>query len=306
MLESFCNSLSDEAQLKIAIRLGKLAMPIWDNHFKSNPADLEKLNALISHENRVARAADSIDVGFPLRAIEKLERSYASAREKTTGNPIPLMKCDATLSPMLATGMQPLMNKAWDNTLSQSARLVFTSVFNVLVWVLYRRQTTEYETYIYVAINQASDAILRESILSKRAWNELLDTYQHEKRRDEEDQEWESAFRVGEQEPMDQEDIFKRILGEPVNKNLCGPELAKEVLRQMKEEGKSFWSEMEEYNTGICTTYSFNKEKQSFWRNESDVIVGSFNRDIPMSEKEMLLEMSRKHLVDLRKNGFEV
>lgn len=306
MLETFCGNLSDEAQLKIALRLCKLAMPVWDNHFKNNPADLEKLNALISDENRLKRGAEKIDAGFPMRALEKLERSYAAAKEKTTGNPIPVMKSDATLTPMLHTCMQPLQNQNWDSVLPRYVRLVFTSVFNILVWILYRRQTPEYETHIYVAINQASDVILQKSILTNMAWNQLLYAYENEKRRDEEDTEWEKAFTVGEQEPLNQEDVFKQILGEQVNKDLCGPELAKEVLRQMREEGKSYWNDMEEFNTGTCTTYLYNTEKQAYERNEIDVIVGSFNRDIPMTEKEMLLHMSRQHLYYLRKSGFEV
>jgi hypothetical protein len=216
------------------------------------------------------------------------------------------MKSDATLTPMLHTCMQPLQNQNWDSALPRYVRLVFTSVFNILVWILYRRQTPEYETHIYVAINQASDVILQKSILTNMAWNQLLYGYENEKRRDEEDMEWEKAFTVGEQEPMNQEDVFKKILGEQVNKDLCGPELAKEVLRQMREEGKSYWNDMEEFNTGTCTTYLYNTEKQAYERNEIDVIVGSFNRDIPMTEKEMLLHMSRQHLYYLRKSGFEV
>jgi hypothetical protein len=306
MLETFCGNLADEAQLKIAIRLSKLAMPVWENHFKNNPADLKKLNDLITDENRLKRGTDNIDVAFLMRALEKIERSYAAAKEKTRGNPIPLMKSDATLTPMLHTCMQPLQNKDWDRVLPLHVRLVFTSVFNMLVWILYRRQTPAYETHIYVAINQASDVLLNKSMLTNMAWNQLLYEYQDEKRRDEEDLEWEKAFVVGEQEPMDQEDMFKKILGEQVNKDLCGPELAKEVLRQMREEGKSYWNEMEEFNTGTSITYKYNTEKQSYWRNEADVIVGSFFNEIPMTEKEMLLHMSRQHLYYLRKSGFEV
>lgn len=306
MLETFCGNLSDEAQLKIAIRLSKLAMPVWENHFNNYPADLKKLNDLITDENRLKRGTDNIDVGFLMRALEKIERSYAAAKEKTRGNPIPLMKSDVTLTPMLHTCMQPLQNQNWDSVLPRYVRLVFTSVFNILVWILYRRQTPEYETHIYVAINQASDVILQKSILTNMAWNQLLNEFKDEKRRDEEDKEWEKAFTVGEQEPMNQEDVFKQILGEQVNKDLCGPELAKEVLRQMREEGKSYWNEMEEFNTGTCTTYLYNTEKQTYERNEIDAIVGSFNNDIPMTEKEMLLHMSRQHLYYLRKSGFEV
>lgn len=306
MLETFCNSLSDEAQLKIAIRLCKLAMPVWNNYFNNNPGAIDNVNTLIGESNRLKRGAEKIDVGFPQRALEKIERSLAAAKEKSAYNPIPQMKSDATLSPMLATSMQPLTNKEWDKALPQSVRLVFTTVFNILVWILFRRQTPDYETHIYVAINQASDALFRESLLSKEAWNNLLYSYADEKRRENEDLEWESAFGVGEQEPMDREDVLRRILGEPINKNLCGPELAKEILRQMRDEGKSYWNEMHEYQTGTSTTYLYNTEQQSFWRDEIDVIVGSFFHKIPMTEDEMRLFISRQSLRDLRESGFEI
>lgn len=306
MLETFCNGLSDEAQLKIALRLTRLAMPAWENHFTNYPADLDKLNALINDKNRLEGGADKIDVDFPQRALEKIERSFASAKEKTNGNPIPIMKSDATLMPMWLTTLQPLRNKAWDNTLPNPVQLVFTAVFNILSWILYRRQTPDLETHIYVAINQAADALLQKSYMTGQAINQLLKEYENEKRRDEEDLEWEQAFSVGRQEPLTREDMYDRILGKPVHKDLCGLELAKEVLRQMREEGKSYWNMLEEYNTGTSTTYSYNAEKQTYQREEIDVIVGSFYNVIPMTEKEMLLHMARKHLSDLRESGFEV
>jgi hypothetical protein len=77
-------------------------------------------------------------------------------------------------------------------------------------------------------------------------------------------------------------------------------------MRQMREEGKSYWNEMDEYTTGTSTTYSYNKEKESFWRHEFDVIVGSFSNHIPMSESEMLQFVSQQSLNDLRASGFEV
>jgi hypothetical protein len=74
----------------------------------------------------------------------------------------------------------------------------------------------------------------------------------------------------------------------------------------MKDEGKSYWSEMDEYQTGTSTTYSYNKEKESYWRHEFDVIVGSFSNHIPMSENEMLDFVTYLSLFDLRASHFEV
>ena len=175
-----------------------------------------------------------------------------------------------------------------------------------LVWILKRRRTPDNETHIYVAINQSADALLRESMVPAPQIVSILSEYDKERRKDSEDSDWENALPVGRSEPMDEEDIFRRILGEKVNKDLCGRTLAKEVLRQMLDNGKSFWDEWEEMQSGTSITYSYNKEKQSFWRHEFDTIVGSFSNHIPMTENEMLDFVSQLALRDLREQKFEV
>lgn len=306
MLDTFCGSLSDEAQLRIALTFGKLALPVWEDYFIKNPAAIDQVNALISEANRVNGGLEKIDIEFPKRAIEKIERSLAAAKEKSANRPIPMMKSDATLSPMLATCMQPLQNPQWDSTLNQSVRLVFTLVFNMLVWILYRRKTDFNETHIYVAINQGADVLLREDIRSQRNINTILNEYEQKKRQDTEDSDWENALPVGRSEGLNQEDIYRKFIGEKVAKDQPGTAIAREVLRQMREEGKSYWNSMDEYMTGTSTTYSYDIEKQSYKRHEIDVIVGSFSNHILMTESEMVSFISQQAVVDLRDSGFEV
>ena len=105
MLDTFCHSISDEAQLRIALTMGKLALPVWEDYFTKNPTAIDQVNALIGDANRVNGALEKIDIEFPKRAIEKIERSHAAAKEKSTDRPVPIMKSDATLSPLLATCM---------------------------------------------------------------------------------------------------------------------------------------------------------------------------------------------------------
>jgi len=306
MLDTYCNSVSDEAQLKVAIRFGKQAVTVWNNHFKKIPTDIDRVNALITDANRVQGGAAVIDIAFPQRTLEKIERSYGNAKEKNNRSPIPEMKSDPTLTPMLAASMQPLTNKDWDTTLPKTVRLAFTQVFNILMWLLYRRKNDAHETHIYVAINQAVDVILTENLLSKEQIIAILNEYQHEKRSGTEDSEWENAFIVGSTEPLTEEDVYRQIIGEKMNKGGCGLVLAKEVLRQMRDEGKSYWNMMDEYVTGTSTTYSYDKENQTFSRHEIDVIVGSFSNQIPMSEHEMLHYIAKESCGDLRESGFEV
>ncbi|NJO92580.1 MAG: hypothetical protein HC831_29155 [Chloroflexia bacterium] len=71
MLEDFCNSLSDEAQLKIALKLGKLALPAWLDYFNAHPGKINEINDLILTENKVRGGINEINVNFPVRALEK-------------------------------------------------------------------------------------------------------------------------------------------------------------------------------------------------------------------------------------------
>lgn len=306
MLDNYCNSLSDEAQLKIALRLSKMALRVWNTHFNRNPTDIDVINSLIGDSNRVKRGAKTIDIDFPTRALEKIERSYLGIKESSRQNPIPLLKRDPTLSPMLATSMQPLTNKRWDIVLPESVRLVFTSVFNILVWLQLKRRNFNGETHIYVAINQGADVLLRESLISTEELNKILYEYNGEKRNDIEDSEWENFHTVGETEPLNVEDIYRKIIGKNHFEGGCGIELAKEALRQMREEGKSYWDQLEDYYSGTSKTYSYSKEMQSFYRNEFDSIVGSFSNDIIMSEEEMLFFIASKSSTDLRNGGLEI
>ncbi|MBL7870607.1 MAG: hypothetical protein JNM78_03270 [Cyclobacteriaceae bacterium] len=306
MLDKFCNSLTDEAQLRIALKLGKLTLPVWEDYFIKNPTAIDQINALMSDSDSMYGSLKKIDIEFPKRALEKIERSFAVAKEQSIDKPIPIMKSDATLSPLLATCMQPLSNPQWDNTLNQSTRLVFTIVFNILVWILYRRNTDHHETHIYVAINQGADVLLREKIHSEKEINAILHEFEQLKRREAEDTNWENARPVGNSEQPDQEDIYRKIIGEKIVKGQGSQTLAIEVLRQMREERKSYWNMMDEYATGTSTTYSYDQEKQSYSRHEMDVIVASFSNHILMTESEMLSFISQQNIIDLRESGFEV
>ncbi len=305
MLEDYCKSLSDEAQLKIALRLGKLALPVWDKFFAEKTDNIKKLNSLIDESTYVQGGAKKIDVNFPKRAIEKIERSYEKAK-KITDSPVPNMKSDATLSPLLATSIQPLTNPKWDKSLPYGVKLVFTLVWNIVTWILLRRITDANETHIYVAINQAADVLMSEKILEISQIEEILDEYSNELRKLNEDSVWENAQAVKKYEVLDSDEIYRKIIGEKITKDASGKKLAEEILRQMREEDKSYWDEWEEYISGTCKTYSFNKEKNSFWFSEIDVIVGSFFNEFSMTEKQMFDFISEVSLSDLRDSGFEI
>ena len=81
---------------------------------------------------------------------------------------------------------------------------------------------------------------------------------------------------------------------------------AAEIARQMRDEGKSYWDRMEEYHTGTHTDYSYDREEKKFKKVESDVIVGSFCNTTWLSEEQLIEEIGKYSLGDLRQAGFNV
>lgn len=298
MLSTFCNSLSDEAQLKLAIRLGRLAVRVWNLHFCENPDTTNQLRDLTREVNQLKIGGVLIDTGFPTKVLEVVEQRYEAAKAKG-GNPIVNLKSDATLSPFLAASKKLLSHPEWELQLPEPVRVVFNMTHNLLVWILERRTNDEGQTLIYVSIHQATDVLLRELVKSELEINTILADYMDERRGAHEDAEWEAALPVGERAPNEEVEIPKVV------EKIYSPQ-SHEVLRQMREEGKLYSNELDDFNSGTSTSYSYNKEKQSYWFSQLDTVVGSFNHQIPMTETEMLDFVSDLSVVDLQENGFVV
>ena len=306
MLDEFLQGLSDEAQLKIALRLLHLALPVWNTHLEKQPADLKKINALIEAEGSETKNIRLIDAELPGRYLRKIEESFE--RAQATGNaPVPLMKSDVLLAPLFRKIMQPLTSTQWDDILPYSVRLVYTSVWNVLTWLLYRRLSYSGETHICVAVNQAADALMTEKLQSVDEINQLLNEYSGFHRSPGEDAAWDNApGALGEAPGLNPSEIYARIAGEKIIKDPPSAAQIAEILRQMRDEGRSYWDQWDEYYSGTCKTYSYNAEKQSYWLTEADVIVASFFNQYPLSEKQMADFIGGRSLYDLRQSGFEI
>ncbi|MFX0101232.1 MAG: hypothetical protein ACFFCS_16785 [Candidatus Hodarchaeota archaeon] len=165
MLEDFCNSLPDNAQVAIGIRLIKLILPVWEDYMVKHPEQLKRANELIKKENYVQGGAHKIEIDLPRLALEEVETSLGSGAS---------LGENKRLKSYMATFMEPLTNSSWEDMLPDSIQLVFTSVWNVITFLIFRRVTESNETHIYVAINQACDVILREKLLSKVELEEIL------------------------------------------------------------------------------------------------------------------------------------
>jgi len=309
MLSEFCNKLSDIAQLKLGIQLAKAALPIWQQYFAKNPDEIDKLNELISDKNKIKNGSNRIEIQFPERALVAIEKSLKKAAAENT-NPMAVMKKDPLLLPFLATSMQPLTNTNWDITFTYSIRLVYTSIWNILTWLLLRKITNDNETHIYVAINQAADALMTEKIVTKNEIENILLGYKDEIRIAGEDVEWNSPDMndtdAGKQENNNLNEIYLQLIGKKNPSDAPIKVQTEEILRQMREEGKSFWDKWEEYYSGTSKRYMFDKEKNTYMRTEMDVIVASFYNEYTMTEEQMLEFISGVSLFSLRENGFVI
>jgi hypothetical protein len=306
MLDEYCNTLSDAAQLKIALRFAALSLPVWNNYFSGQPDAIEKVNALIESGSKVQGGTKRIEINFPARIVERIEKNYEQTVKE--GLPVAALKNNPQLRSMFATCMQPLTNPDWDNILPHTVRLVFTSIWNMLTWIVFKRKSDTGETHIYISINQSIDALVSEKILTFAQADAILQEYKDETKSGDEDAIWQAVSvdtSTGKNALTDDE-IYRKIIGENIVKDPPPMYVVKEILRQMREDGKSFRDEWEEYYHGICCTYSYNKKEKSFWKTEADVIVASFYNEYPMSEEEMIKYISGISLRELRENGFEV
>lgn len=305
MLDEFLQTLSNEAQLKIALRLSRLALPIWQKYFAVNPGKLAEVNTLVTDSNRVAGAYKEIGLDFPGKALAELEKAYEAARGRSE-RPASVMKEHVPLTPILYTFLGPLTNHRWDNTLPSSVHLVFTAVWNIFTWLLYRERNDAGETHIYVAVNQAADALNREAIMSFDEINAILMEYKDEQRHGDENDAGGMCYEPRDADPVNPDEVYQKIIGPVRVKDAPNRAQAAEIARQMREEGKSYWDEWEEYHTGTNVDYSFDKDEQKFKKTEADVVVGSFFYKHWLTEEEMIEAMQKYSLSDLRKSGFNI
>ncbi len=156
--------------MALAIKLIEIALPAWETHVTEHPADLERVNKLITKEHYVQGGAHEVVKVLPRVAVLELKQTI---KEGTN------LKGNSILQGQLAKIMEPLTIATWDAIMPSPARLAFTAVFNLLTFLLFRRMTPNNETHVYVAINQACDAILQKQFLSLNELEELLKQYEH-------------------------------------------------------------------------------------------------------------------------------
>ncbi|MBN2736063.1 MAG: hypothetical protein JXR70_03720 [Spirochaetales bacterium] len=303
MLEEFCGQLSDKAQLKLALRLINTALPLWNEHFLLYSEAENNLNQLITPQTKVPGAESYIKADFVENTLWILEKNLEQASSQKF--PVFQMKQEPSLLSLWATATQVLLHSDWNITLPTIPKLVFTALWNVLAWICLRQKNNCNQTHVFVAISQAADALISGNILLPENIESLCSEYNSQPRSPEEDEAWigegqgcESDFEIHE--------IYQKIIGKSPVKDPPSQEAITHILEEMKNEGKSYWDQWEEYYNGICIIYSYNLEKKSFWCTESDAITGNFNKEHPMSRKQMADFLARISISEFRVSGFEI
>jgi hypothetical protein len=305
VLDKFCATLTNEAQLKIAIRLTRLALPVWQNHFVSKPDDLARLNALVTEKTRIPGALREIRADLPEDAVNEIASSLELA-EKVGPFDIARLQENPKLMPLLYTFTGPLSQNAWDATLPRSVRLVFTAVWNILTWILHREHNAEGETHIYLAINQAADVLMSEHLCDVDELNKMLAEYKNEKSQGPEGSGHPISYPKQSELDISASDAYAKIIGPVPAKDPPSLRQAREILRQMREEDKSYWDSWEEYYSGTSVTYGFDAEAQKFKRVEIDIVVAAFFETHWLTQDEMAQAIQKMSLHDLRKAGFNI
>nr|MDO8088144.1 hypothetical protein [Candidatus Sigynarchaeum springense] len=168
MLDEYCKSLPEHAQVAMSMQLIEIVLPTWEKHVTEHPDDLARVNALVTEKHKIFGGLAKVAASLPRAAVNELKKMIASGRD---------LASSSSLRHYLATFMQPLTNPDWDGVLPEPVGLVFTATWNLLTYLLLRQKTKEGETHVYVAINQACDAILREKLLSQGELDRVLEEY---------------------------------------------------------------------------------------------------------------------------------
>ncbi len=156
-LEETVASLPGAGQANLAFDLLEIALPAWSEHAQEHPEDLQAVSALMDDAHRAPTGARIIAAGILSEIVSALRSAVTSGQD---------LKSNRLLRSYLATVMQPLTNPAWEDKLTPPLRLIFTSVFNLLTALIYRRAAESGESHIYVSINQSCDAILQLELRS--------------------------------------------------------------------------------------------------------------------------------------------
>lgn len=159
-LQEHIDSLSKDKQFDIAIRLTRSALPVWDKYADNNE---------LAYRDTVVGLNHSVDRQLLQNTINAVEKFVSTNRIKRTAiKNVDLLSSDKQFSdPIVA-----LQDTDWE--LPYEVERTFYAVHNLLDAALGKVKTVFNETTIYVAINQAVDALASSKTMTEEEIRKIL------------------------------------------------------------------------------------------------------------------------------------
>jgi hypothetical protein len=160
-LKEHITLLPKDKQFDIAIRLIKQALPIWDEYVGETE---------LSYRDSVVGLWHRVDKGLLKNTTDKVELYFSSAGIKKF-----IIKI-IFLLPLYRRYREPivaLQDNDWE--LPSEVERLFFAVYNLLDATLERERTSFSEETIYVAINQAIDALSSSKTITDDGIREIVE-----------------------------------------------------------------------------------------------------------------------------------
>jgi len=155
ILQDYTNNLPKDKQFNLAIRLTKLAIPIWDNYANKNA---------LTYRDTVVGLTHAVDKHLLLNTIDTVEKH------------LQINKSDNKLYNIRRQYADPVVAlQDFDWELPEEVQATFYSVYNLLEASLGKVRTTFNELTIYVSINQAVNALMTSKMITIDEINNILD-----------------------------------------------------------------------------------------------------------------------------------
>ena len=152
-LQEFCDSLPEKKQIELALRFVKIALPIWEEFAKKSK---------LKYIDSVVGLSHKVDSELLKRTIQKIENNADISELKNI--------YDEFTDPIVS-----LQDSDWE--LPRKVELTFYSVHNLLSGLTQEGNTVFNESYFYVSVNQAIDAITKAKILTRDKIKSIIDEF---------------------------------------------------------------------------------------------------------------------------------
>lgn len=162
-LQEFCNSLSKKKQIELAIVLIEKALPLWNQFAEQN--ELKYIDSVVGMNHQVPKKL----IPDTINEIKKYATGSSFMR---------LFKSKTKLVKMRTYYDDPVIAmQDFDWELPYCIERIFYSTYNLLETILGKEYASFNERTIFVAINQAIDALDTGKVLSEKEIKEILNAF---------------------------------------------------------------------------------------------------------------------------------